>query len=286
MPTPSLMQIPKSKSPEEFEDLCSDVLSSFYNTRFILYGKKGQFQSGIDILGQVKMGEYYVAQCKNYFNPKSAEKLINVIKDDIESAENLPFNIAKFIVMTSMDNHTEVHNKISMIKSKFEIELWFWDNIQKEVCQSEYLLSGYYHEMYYNFKLPIEAVNQIIHCMNNLKNNVRYFNNECKYYKVAYNQKSDTELYNFCVDTQITYENLQQLKNQYYSQLSKIDIVETVEEIINSRPVFYDENKDGTGTSMVSTLHEHIQNFTKYNINELVENCNKVIKEISLQKHK
>ena len=47
MPTPPLMILPKSESPEEFESLCKDVLIKKYNNqiRFEQYGRKGQGQN-------------------------------------------------------------------------------------------------------------------------------------------------------------------------------------------------------------------------------------------------
>ena len=64
MPTFPLMQLPKTKSAEEFEAMCADVLADIYNMEFSFYGRKGQKQHGIDL---VSSSGYIVAQCKNYY---------------------------------------------------------------------------------------------------------------------------------------------------------------------------------------------------------------------------
>lgn len=146
MPTTSLAKLPKSKSAEEFETLCKDILINMYNLKFEIYGRKGQCQKGIDIRGLCKNNNYIVAQCKNYFNQKSANSLINKIKDDIERAEELPFNIEKFIVMTALDRDVKVQNAIDEIRKNcsFDIETLFWDDIEEDICNSKNLINKYY----------------------------------------------------------------------------------------------------------------------------------------------
>ena len=146
MPTSPLMQIPKSRSAEEFELVCTDILIKENGTRFTPYGRKGQKQNGIDIYGKISDNKYIVAQCKNYFNEKSTDRLIKKIKEDIDALSQLPFYnyISKFIVMTSIDIDNKVQYEIESIKSNFDIEVWFWEHIQEEICDSNNLLKKYY----------------------------------------------------------------------------------------------------------------------------------------------
>lgn len=67
MPTASLTQLPKSRSAEEFENMCADVLTMIYNVPFSIYGRPGQKQNGIDLFASSTQGHYIVAQCKNYY---------------------------------------------------------------------------------------------------------------------------------------------------------------------------------------------------------------------------
>lgn len=136
MPTLPFMQIPKTKSEEEFEHICTDLLNKEYSGRFKRYGRKGQRQDGIDIYDEILSSNCIVAQCKNYFNSKSANNLINKIKEDFNVLNKLKFynSIGKFIVMTSMDRDTKVQSEILRINSNsnsdIDIEVLFWEDIQ------------------------------------------------------------------------------------------------------------------------------------------------------------
>ena len=80
MPTSSQMQLPKSRSADEFETMCADVLSCLEDTNFQRYGRNGQSQNGIDLYANQFT---IVAQCKNYFNPSN---LVNQLANDYSAA--------------------------------------------------------------------------------------------------------------------------------------------------------------------------------------------------------
>lgn len=165
MPTPPLMILPKSESPEEFESLCKDVLIKKYNNqiRFEQYGRKGQGQNGIDIYGELS-SEYIVAQCKNYFGINATKTLINKIDKDLNMSKKLPFynKVKKFIIMTSMDRDTGIQNYIERKKQEvdFKLEVWFWQDMQKIICQAENrdLLQQYYPLLYQESEIVEEDI--------------------------------------------------------------------------------------------------------------------------------
>ena len=111
MPTVPLTQLPKSRSEEEFESICADVLNMMYNTTFVPYGRHGQKQNGIDLFDSSVQSSHIVAQCKNYY-ACTYEKLREQIEKDIYSAGNLPFPIHTFIAMTSLDRDVTTQNII------------------------------------------------------------------------------------------------------------------------------------------------------------------------------
>lgn len=165
MPTPPLMRLPKSESPEEFESLCKDVLIKTYKNeiRFERYGRKGQGQNGIDIYGEIS-SEYIVAQCKNYLGIKAAKTLTKKIDKDLNMSKKLPFynKIKKFIIMTSMDIDTDIQNYIESKKHEvdFKLEVWFWQNIEQIICQTENrdLLQQYYPSLYQDSEIVEEDI--------------------------------------------------------------------------------------------------------------------------------
>ena len=67
MPTVPKDRLPSPKIAEVFEQLCEDILNAVYSeSKFVLYGRSGQKQHGIDIYSDTTDGKRIVAQCKNY----------------------------------------------------------------------------------------------------------------------------------------------------------------------------------------------------------------------------
>lgn len=167
MPTPPLMEIPKSRDPEEFERICKDILNKEYGSGFKIYGKRGQKQNGIDICNTISSNSCIVAQCKNYINQSSAKSLIKAIENDINSSKNLPFykDINKFIVMTSMDRDKKVQDSICSISCGFNIELWFWEDIQEVICSNDDLIKKYYPQ-FHNSKSNSRSIESLINVFN------------------------------------------------------------------------------------------------------------------------
>lgn len=196
MPTLSLMQLPKTKSAEEFEAMCADVLYSMYKIEFSVYGKKGQKQNGIDLVSQTG---HIVAQCKNYYLT-SYDKFKKQIQEDILLANNLPFEVHTFIVMTSLEANAKIQDYILANKMKFEIKIMFWDNIQVKICERKELLQKYYPQFFPDTSIPIQCRNDIISNVNVLRNYAERWHFNYQGYRVGYVYNEDSSLYNECVD--------------------------------------------------------------------------------------
>lgn len=287
MPTAPLMQIPRSKSPDEFESICTDILTKIYNIRFTRYGRNGQGQDGIDIYTKIKKGKYNVAQCKNYYKPSSVNTLIKKIEADVKSAEKSIFNtsnshILKFIVMTSIDRDTKVQNTIININSTFDdIEVWFWEDIQQNICNDTSLLQTYYPQFFNNSQLTTKTLNEIIANLNTLKNIAYNFNNNYKNYSVACNPNDDTAVYNQCLAMFSTASQLYALKDQWYLQIQKLGIIDTIEFILQSIPAFHDANSDWTGATACYTISNYLDYFrSDENTVKFINNCEDVVEKL------
>lgn len=149
MPTPHSIQLPKSRSAEEFEYLCSDVLKDKLSIEFKLYGRSGQAQHGIDLFAESNsaLGKYVIAQCKNYFGETKSSELIRKIKDDIRSAsQQTSFMIEKFFAMTSYNRDCSIQNELAKLRHQyiFPIDIMFWEDIQVVIANNPQLLHKYY----------------------------------------------------------------------------------------------------------------------------------------------
>lgn len=278
MPTVPLTQLPKSRSAEEFESICADVLNMMYNTTFVPYGRHGQKQNGIDLFDSSVQTSHIVAQCKNYY-ACTYEKLREQIEKDIYSAGNLPFPIHTFIAMTSLDRDVTTQNIILSINTTFEIKILFWDDIQSKLCSDIILLQKYYPYFFTDSIIPLEYRNEIISCAYILKQQAD--NLSCNYsnYRVAYHYNDDAMMYNFCVGMMNAAIRLFQLHDQWYLQLKNARIASPIEKIVKNMPSFYDESTDGTGGAMIYTIMDFRSYFLDIDKKEkFICRCNKIIK--------
>lgn len=149
MPTTYLSQLPKSRSAEEFELICSDTLYTKYGIDFHLYGRNGQSQSGIDLFAPLSKDQnsYIVAQCKNYFGETKPSVLIQKIQTDLNAAEQQSnMNIQKFYLMTSYNRDIQIQNFVIACRNlySFQIEILFWEEIQEVILSNQSMLQKYY----------------------------------------------------------------------------------------------------------------------------------------------
>lgn len=272
MPTPSQMRLPKSKSASEFEDMCADVLSIIYKKRFQPYGRTGQTQHGIDLYAG--NGFSLVAQCKNYYNPNN---FTAQIKTDYLSATD-SFKFKTFIAMTSLDRDTNIQNEVSAIGTN--IELFFWDDIQCVLCQHDRLLRKYYPNFFLNHNdIPLKTLNGLIGNINLLIDVAERIHKQYGTYSMAYNYNDDVIFYNQCASMFNAAQALKIDTTQYYIQLSKHQIAQEIQDIIDSIPALHDAH------SGIGELICTISNFRSYfydddNFIEFTDKCKSTIQKI------
>lgn len=280
MPTSPIMILPKSSSAEEFESICRDVLKLIYNMDFVLYGRKGQKQYGIDLYAKSTNESYVVVQCKNY-HKSSLKQFCSQLCDDITSSSNLEFKIEKFIVMTALDRDAKIQAFVSEYSAPFPVSVLFWDDIQDELCSNKKLLKKYYSHIDDDTEIPIKDRNDIIENAEAIKKAVKYIAQRCSSYSPGYNEQRDTDIYNICVQIYNAVLHLNRKQAQYYLQLKAIQVVNAINELTSNLPDFYDEYTDGTGCSMICTISDYKEYFLKdENSQRYIKWCEKIIKKI------
>lgn len=154
----NLFDFPKPKSDDIFEDIVCDVYSrEFQNPNLQRYGRSGQAQDGIDVLGISMAGinhplnKLIAIQCKNHIKGITDEKLQKEIVDEVTKFENnSDWKIDQYIFATSADNSKPVHDFVLRLnaersqESKFPIEIIFWDHITKKLDTHSDLLYKYF----------------------------------------------------------------------------------------------------------------------------------------------
>lgn len=281
MPTSPLMEIPKSRSAKEFEDICKDILERKYGRWFKKYGRDGQKQNGIDIYNKSSSNSYTVAQCKNYFNQNSVNRLIKAIKNDINSLNNLPFykDINKFIVMTSMDRDKKVQDDISSISCGFDIELCFWEDIQEVICSNDDLVKKYYPQ-FYNSKSNSRSIECLIEVFNASlsKNKIVEFLQEDPTGGIALELVTKVDI--FVAEVKGKLESIPELQNN--NQFKDIyNFMSSIDEYNEYLSIILHYNKNGYCTiqnpNTMRNLDEIKENILKFkrNLNEIYSRINK-----------
>ena len=154
----SIFDFPKPKSEDTFEDIVCDVYSrEFQNPNLQRYGRSGQKQDGIDIVGIVMAGINYsinklvAIQCKNHIKRMGNAQLKKEITDEIEEFEkNSNLEIDRYIFATSADTSKPVQDFVLSLneqrskEGKFLIDIVFWDDITKKLDNYPDLLYKYF----------------------------------------------------------------------------------------------------------------------------------------------
>lgn len=272
MPTFSQMQLPKSKSADEFECMCCDVLSASYNTRFQQYGRSGQQQNGIDLYAN---NFSIVAQCKNYFKPTD---IVKKIESDYKNAM-ATFNPQEFIVLTALNIDANIQYQIPQIGKN--ISIWFWEDIQKIICANPKIFNAYYPNLILNNNyIYYTRINKIIRDLNILQKNANLLHIEYSNYKPAYNEESDIYVYNICAIMFIYAGKLYKKLYKCYVQLNQYNNLGTyIEQIVRSLPDFHNAH-DGCA-EMICTIMDFLlyyKNDDKYN--QFISECQNAINTI------
>ena len=275
MPTAPLIQLPKSRSAEEFENMCADVLTMIYKIPFSSYGRSGQKQNGIDLFDN--QGHHIVAQCKNYY-ACSYEKLQGQLAKDIASVGNLPFTVHEFIAMTSLDRDIATQNFILNLNPNFKVRILFWEDIQKEISGKPNILYKYYPQFAGDSSVPIEYRNGLISNATMLKQEIQRLNFDFSQYRPAYQYANDCAVYSMCVSVMNAMLKLYQIRQQWYIQLEEKHITGYIDKIVENMPSFYDEANDGTGMAMLYTITEFLKYFADVEKTEMfVDYCDEII---------
>jgi hypothetical protein len=137
MPTPSTAVWPKPKSEDEFEDIVVDAMRSRWDDpNAQRYGRRGQAQHGVDVVGQSGRSSGIVvgAQCKN------TESLsLAVVIAEVEKAKTYPGGLAELYVVTSAERDARLQDNVREYFAKspapFRVEVMFWDDVTSEVAK-------------------------------------------------------------------------------------------------------------------------------------------------------
>ena len=152
-----------------------------------------------------------------------------------------------------------------------------WKDIEGEISGSPKLLKTYYPSMATSNS---EYKNKLISIARRLKQQVESLCDNCLEHKVAYQYNEDAVVYNQCVCIFNLVLELGRLHDQWYFQLKEGEITTLIEKLEENKPDFHDENADGTGGSMISTITDFISYFSDIDKkNKFISCCDQIIEQ-------
>ncbi|MDO5104663.1 hypothetical protein [Capnocytophaga sp.] len=179
-----IYELPLPKSFEIFENLICDLANHTYKTsNFILYGRKGQNQKGIDI---ISCELNIIIQCKlrtiNLFDRKTKLQFVQEIKRDIGNIFSNGFSPSKIIIATTIQNDTKIQDYLNTLLLTngiaCVIELWSWSKISNEIFLYSNIVNKYYPFRNNSVEIArIEVLNKSIYQKSDKNDRLFIFNN-------------------------------------------------------------------------------------------------------------
>ena len=147
MPTYASSKLPPPRDWNEFEDIvCDAAKNKWKNPNITRYGRTGQRQNGIDIVGQPSYlnNRFAGIQCKN-----TEVDLISINKA-ITEAESFDPPIDEFIIALTSKRDTSLQSTVMRLSQerkengKFSVFIWFWEDIELELSSNSELMEKHY----------------------------------------------------------------------------------------------------------------------------------------------
>lgn len=140
---------PKPANWQDFQILIKDLLNEKFEGGFDVYGRNGQIQDGIDVLGRFCNNTIGV-QCKRL----GVDLTLKLIKDEIVKTDKSDLKLTKYIFATTCPRDKNIQKDIAELNTErrnnslFEIELWFWETIEDEINGNVNIQAKYYDDIF------------------------------------------------------------------------------------------------------------------------------------------
>ncbi len=149
MPIPVTSKLLAPKSPDEFEDICLEVIRRYWRCPHAQRnGRSGQGQGGIDIYGipywlKEDGAVYAGVQCKNVNKINSS-----LIENEVEKAKGFRLPLAEYWVLTTTSRDTVIQSFVDTQNAAsvwpFHVHVWWWEDIAIELVGHADLLAKFY----------------------------------------------------------------------------------------------------------------------------------------------
>ena len=135
--------IPTLKSWEQFQKMVCELFREIWQDPYAQeYGRIGQKQDGIDIIGRRKGASKYEAVQATIEAPLTEGK----IQKDYESSQKLDFELDNFIIASSNKRDVSLQKYAIKLSSEgpYTCKIWFWDDLVEKLAKYDHIRKAYY----------------------------------------------------------------------------------------------------------------------------------------------
>lgn len=146
------VRFPIPKNWQDFEDICHKLWREIWNDNNAQKnGRNGQSQNGIDIFGLPKNTEkYHGVQCKDKDGKLGSKLTKKELEIEAKKAINFKPQIESFTLATTSSRDVNIQKYCRSLtdqkKFPFTVNVWFWDDIENEICYRGKIIEHYYPE--------------------------------------------------------------------------------------------------------------------------------------------
>ncbi|HNU34447.1 MAG TPA: hypothetical protein PKN75_12745 [Bacteroidia bacterium] len=196
-----MYQLPPIDSDSVFEELIKDLFNSTYKTNsYLLYGRQGQKQSGVDIYSSEQKVVIQAKKKDIVRNPVTVRKeIIAEIHETITLLDNFDGEFSRLVIASTFKNDAQIQNVCNTLcaKKDFSIEYWGWDAIKSELNKFTDLRTKYYpsfiKEVENDNEKSIQSDNEVKKTYDSVPNYIRrrvtLVNHETKHQIISFDDR-------------------------------------------------------------------------------------------------
>ncbi len=145
--------LPPPSNWQDFQDLIVEVAQvRFIDSSVQEYGRQGQAQRGIDVYAQDYLDSHIGIQCKE---TKTESLTTTIIDNECIKAKAFSPALALLIIATTARIDTKLQDHVIKLNSNkihsFRLQIWFWDDINRDINRFQKVMASSYETFRKNF---------------------------------------------------------------------------------------------------------------------------------------
>ncbi|MFP3506129.1 hypothetical protein [Burkholderia sp. SIMBA_062] len=150
MTSPTSVDIPAPADWQQFERLSRALFSEAFQAKFSRFGRGGQRQNGIDVLGRLRTGALIGVQCKGRASSMGKKLTQQQIDNAIVEAETFPDTLDELYIVTTANEDAVLQQYVIGVSGsrqaagKFPVTLWGWQSMSDQIRSCPGVMETFY----------------------------------------------------------------------------------------------------------------------------------------------